>query len=47
MEIAPGVSFTWKPDAAGKQRYLWKRAGNDRAVEAALEELLLAPPGGR
>jgi hypothetical protein len=46
MEIAPDVSFTWKPDAAGKQRYLRKRA-SDRAVETALEELLLAPPRGR
>jgi hypothetical protein len=47
MEIAPGASFTWQPEAAGKQRYLRKRPGNDRAVEAALEELLLAPPRAR
>ncbi|HEV7404087.1 MAG TPA: nucleoside hydrolase [Chthoniobacteraceae bacterium] len=47
MEIAPDVSFTWQPDPAGHQRYLRKRAGNDRAVEAALEELLLAPPRAR
>lgn len=46
MEIAADVSFTWKPDPAGNQRYLRKRA-SDRAIEAALDELLLAPPRGR
>jgi len=46
MEIAPDVSFTWHPDATGNQRYLRKRAGHDREVEAALDELLLAPPAG-
>lgn len=46
MEIAADVSFTWQPDPVGKQRYLKKRAG-DRAIEAVLDELLLAAPKGR
>ena len=47
MEIQPDASFVWVPEEHGRQRYLRKRGDNDRAIEAALDELLLQPPRPR
>lgn len=44
MNLNKDMTFDWQFDAAGRQRYLLKKAGNDRHVEAILDALLTSPP---
>lgn len=43
MELKKDMTFDWRFDAAGQQRYLLKKPNNDRHVEAVLDQLLIAP----
>ena len=48
MELKPDMTFDWRADPAGMQRYLLKKRGaddkpNDRQIERELDELLLQP----
>lgn len=44
MDLREDMTFDWVADPAGRQRYLLKKASNDRHVESVLEALLIAPP---
>lgn len=44
MELKEDMTFVWRFDATGRQRYLLKKTDNDRHVEAVLDSLLVAEP---
>ncbi|MEZ0263647.1 MAG: nucleoside hydrolase [Phycisphaerae bacterium] len=44
MELAPDNQFSWSPVEGGRQYYLFKKPGTDRAVEKVIEELMMAGP---
>jgi hypothetical protein len=45
MDLQPDMTFTWRAHADGRQAYLRRLPGSDRAVEAAITGLLLQAPG--
>lgn len=47
MDLQPDMTFTWVDGPGGTQRYLRRLPGSDRAVEAAIDQLLLQPPRRR
>ena len=44
MDLKPDMKFDWQPGTDGRQRYLLKKADNDRHVEAVLNDLMISAP---